>query len=337
MHIRLFAFFTALIFSFSAIAGGHIAVANRGIGSVSIIDTQLDVIERTLTLPQSENPAEPMYVTYKENRLYVGDRANNRVVVYDSFGFNLLAEIPAGQGVFHMWAADSAQRLLVVNDLDNTVTVIDTNTLEAIATITMPDDLTLRNFKPHDIFVSDSGNSFFVSFIDGLPGNDYVVKYWLGRNTVTEVARSEVGGDPHLFIQKSQPYQILVATQDNDSVSALSINDLSLRYQIEVPNAHGIFALDRRLYLTNISDGGVAGLQTLDARRFRVIDEDDTLFATPHNISVTDDGSKIYVTHSGATQHKVSVFKTKQGRMLPEFVTELTVGFNPFGLAYIPH
>ena len=61
----------------------------------------------------------------------------------------------------------------------------------------------------------------------------------------------------------------------------------------------------------------------------------DAPFAVPHNIALTPDGSKLYVTHSGATADKVSVY-TVGADGVPVFSTDVTVGLNPFGLAWVP-
>jgi DNA-binding beta-propeller fold protein YncE len=321
--------------SYTDVDQGKIAVANRGAGSVSIIDAQSDIVINTLVLPAAALTPEPMYVVYKENRLYVGDRANNRIVVYDSFGLNLLKTIPTGKGVFHMWAAKKAQLLLVNNDIDNTVTVIDTNSLNAINTLNLPSDLLAQGFKPHDVFVTDNGKNAFVSLVDGHDGDDYVVKLSIRKNR--ELSRKEVGGDPHLFISPLKRNTLYVPSQESSEVLALNTRNLATRYQFDVPNAHGVYALGRRLYVTNIAEGGSHGLYTLDAKGRHIIDTDNTPYGAPHNITVTGNGQKIYVTHSGATQDKVSVYQTIPGRELPSYLGEITVQNNPFGLAYIPH
>ncbi len=321
--------------SYTEVDQGTVAVANRASGSVSIIDVQTDNVVNTLILPAAAQIPEPMYVVYKENRLYVGDRANNRIVVYDSFGFNLLKIIPTGSGVFHMWAAKEAQVLLVNNDIDKTVTVIDTNSLSAINTLSLPSDLLAEGFKPHDVFITNKGKNAFVSLVDGQDGNDYIVKLSIKRNK--ELSRKEVGGDPHLFISPLKRNTLYVPSQDSGEVLALNTRNLATRYQFDVPNAHGIYALGRRLYVTNIAEGGAHGLYTLDAKGKHIIDTDNTPYGAPHNITVTANGQKIYVTHSGATQDKVSVYQTIPGRQLPSYLGEITVQNNPFGLAYIPH
>jgi len=313
---------------------GRVAVADRASGSISIIDTQTDTLRRTVALPAGENPSEPMYVVYKENRLYVGDRANNRIVVFDSYGLNVLKSISAGNGVFHMWAAKNRQLLLVNNDVDNTVTVIDTNTLSVLNTLAIPYDLVAMGYKPHDIFVSHNGKAAFVSLVDGQSGDDYVIK--LSIKDGKELRRTMVGGDPHLFIAPSHKNTLYVASQNSGSVAALNANTLVQRHQFEVPNAHGIFAHGRQLYVTNIAEGGVQGIYAIDGKKKRVIGTEGSPYAVPHNLVVTNNGQKIYVTHSGGNQNKVSVYLVKPGKQ-PRYSSEITVSFNPFGLAYIPH
>ncbi|MBV7315681.1 YncE family protein [Shewanella sp. NIFS-20-20] len=316
---------------------GHIAVANRQAGTVSIIDVSQDQVIRTLELTGGELTAEPMYVVYKDNRLYVGDRANHRVVVFDSFGFNQLASISTGRGVFHMWAAANSQKLLVNNDIDNTFTIIDTNQLVPTMTVSIPDDLVDAGFKPHDIVVSDDGEQWYVSLVDGVPGNDYVLQYQNNNNYPSLTGRLEVGGDPHLFLSPVRRHELWVASQDASSLTRVNLSHFRAIRTKSIANAHGIYGVGSRLYVTNIADGGSSALNTLDARRFRLIDSDDTPQPVPHNISVTDDGQKIYITHSGSTQNTVSVFTTHTQRGLPEYLTEISVGANPFGLAFIPH
>jgi DNA-binding beta-propeller fold protein YncE len=64
---------------------GSIVVANRGCGTISVIDAAGDDVVRTAPLPHGRAPAEPMYVAADpvSERFFVGDRANDRVVAYD--------------------------------------------------------------------------------------------------------------------------------------------------------------------------------------------------------------------------------------------------------------
>jgi YVTN family beta-propeller protein len=130
LFIVLFSALAALLLiSGSALAqgasphGGKVVVANRNSGSISVIDTATDTVLDTITLPGS-NPAEPMYVVYSKfgDRVFVGDRANDQVVVFDADDFSVVGTVPTGSGVFHMWADSRGRQLWVNNDVDNTAT-----------------------------------------------------------------------------------------------------------------------------------------------------------------------------------------------------------------------
>ena len=55
----------------------------------------------------------------------------------------------------------------------------------------------------------------------------------------------------------------------------------------------------------------------------------------PHNIALTPDGRTLYLTHSGMN-NVVSVYTMSRRNPVPTFATTVTVGNNPFGLAYVP-
>lgn len=290
---------------------GSVVVANRASGSISIINSSDNIIKRTISLPQAENPSQPMYVVYKNGRIFVGDRGNNRVVVFDSASYALITSIPAGAGVFHMWASQFTGKLMVNNDIDNSVTVIDTYSLTVDHTFSIPSDLVAMGFKPHDIFVSANGRSVFISLVDGVAGNDYVIK--VRSSDYKEVARQEVGGDPHLFISSANPSQLFVPSQDSGALNILNEKNLKVSKTIPLAGAHGIFSIGSRLYVTNIPNGGIDGVYTFDLDKKAQMDSVNLSFAVPHNIAVSDDGRKIYVTHSGASSNKVSVLVTRPG------------------------
>ena len=87
-------------------------------------------------------------------------------------------------------------------------------------------------------------------------------------------------------------------------------------------------------YTTNITGGE---LVTIDTRSNEVLGAPlATAYQTPHNIALTPKGDKIYVTHSGATAGKVTVYSASTEIPLPAAMGEVTVGLNPFGLAYVP-
>ena len=140
-------------------SAGNIVVTNRSSGSISVIDTKIDEVTGTYQLPAGPNNPEPMYVVFdkRSQRAFVGDRANNQVVVFRATDFSVETTIPVGQGVFHMWADKLGKQLWVNNDIDNTTSVIDLGSLQVIATVPTPADLVSMGGKPHDVFLGPFG------------------------------------------------------------------------------------------------------------------------------------------------------------------------------------
>lgn len=321
----------------SAFAHGKIVVANRASRSLSVIAVKTDMVIGTYPLPDS---GEPMYVVSlpRRNRVFVGDRANNRVVVFNRRNFSVETTVPAGGGVFHMWADPTERQLWVVNDADKTLTVIDTKTLAVITTIPTPADLVAAGGRPHDVILDPVSRFAYITMI-GLPGPDVVVQY--STATFSEVGRTEVGEDPHLSLVR-QTHLLYVPCQNTGNVFVLDRDTLApVVPPLVIPGAHGagMARNGKRFYTTNISGGGVGGLVAIDTNTNVVLGATDTgnpPIPTPHNIALTPNGEKLYVTHSGATANQVTVYRATQDDAVPVFVGAIAVGLNPFGLAYVP-
>ncbi len=318
---------------------GKIVVANRNSGTISIIDSGSDQIIDTVTLPVDvnyPNAPEPMYVvnTPASNRVWVGDRANNRVVVFDGNSFAAETSVPAGVGVFHMWADQAGRQLWVVNDVDNTVTVIDPQSLAIIDTVDMPTDLINDGAKPHDVMLDSQGTNAYVTFLNTSDiDNDTVVQF----ETVTfqEINRTDVGEDPHISFNRKNT-QLYMPCQGSDEIYILNAEDLSLFDTIPFPGTHGaITSTDsKRFYTTNISGSGLEAVAAINTTTDMVIGSADSPDSVPHNLALTPNGKKLYVTHSGAANNTVSVYKTVRNDN-PEFLQTIVVGDNPFGLAHV--
>lgn len=308
-----------------------LVVANRGSGSVSVINTRSDVVDKTVMLPDN---AEPMYVIPQRfsKRIFVGDRANDRLLVLDDRDFSVETAVDVGQGVFHMWSDYFGKQLWVVNDIDKTVSVINTRSLETLATIPIPQDLADLNGKPHDVIVSPAGFLAYVTIIGVAGANDYVVQYY--TPTFTEIGRAAVGKDAHLSLQFFDD-NLFVPCQNSNAVFVINRFSMDIVNTIDVPAAHGagMPVFGGRFYTTNIVGGGTDGIFVIDINSQEVLGSADVPFPIPHNLSVNLNGSKIYLTHSGGTADKVSVYKTSRHSGVPEFVTDITVGLNPFGLS----
>jgi YVTN family beta-propeller protein len=318
--------------------GGKVVVANRASGTLSVISVQSDDVSATIDLPVGDGPPEPMYVYYTPimNRVFVGDRANDRVIAYDANTFEVDGIVPAGAGVFHMWGGTSTGQLWVNNDVEKTTSVIDMRTLEVLATVPTPADLVAAGGKPHDVILSPDGFFAYVTVLGVAGANDYVVQYFTFMPE-QEIGRAAVGKDPHVSATQRNPW-LFVPCQNSDAVYVLDRFSLGEVEIIDVPGTHGagMPRHGRYFYTTNLPGGGADALYVIDTKTLAVVgDPVETPYAVPHNIALTPSGRKLYVTHSGPND-KVTVYEASIMQPVPEYVGEITVGANPFGLAYVP-
>lgn len=336
-------FMLALLFALpvGAINGGHgprgkVVVANRASGTISVIDARTDSLIGTYNLPAGDAEPEPMYVTYSKRggHVFVGDRANNRVVVFDKSDFSVVTTIDAGNGVFHMWSDSRGRQLWVNNDIDNTSTVISPRTLSVITTVDMPADLVAEGYKPHDVILSPRGHLAYVTMVGGAADHDYLVQF--STHTFTELNRAEVGKDPHVSLN-SRSKLIYVPAQNSNVVSVFNRFTLELVTELTVPGAHGaaMSPNGKVFYTTNLPDGGTDGLFAIDTKTNTVLGSADTPYAVPHNVVVSKN-NKLFLTHSGGTSDKVTIYEVSTHDPVPTLIGEVTVGLNPFGLAYVP-
>ncbi len=297
-------------------------IANRASGTISVINSDDNTIEGTYPMPSG---GQPMYVVYNSsnNTVLVGDY-NGSVAAFDGTTFAPAGSATAGNGVFHMWLSPDNQQLWVNNELDNTISVINPNTLATITTFPIPSDLLAISYKPHDVIVSPDNSAAFVTMLGGAGG--YVIKY--STTTFTETARAFVGDDPHVSLTPAND-KLYVASQGSGELAVLNRSDLSVVTILNIPNAHGLGMNQAGtfLYVGNISGGET---YTVDLATNTLVGSPVSApFAAPHNYSVTGGDSQLFLTHSGATNDKVSIYTLSP---TPTLVTSLTVGNNPFGL-----
>ena len=316
--------------------GGKVVVADRGSGTISIISSTTYSVA-SVALPAGDAQPEPMYVFYapSQQRGFVGDRANDRVVAFNARNFAVDGIAAAGAGVFHMWGSRATGELWVNNDIDNTTSVIDMRTLETVATIATPADLVALGGKPHDVIVDANGFFAYITVIGVAGADDRLVQ--VDARSYEIVAVINVGDDPHVSLANGNPY-LYVPAQGSDEVNVFDRATLDPITDISIPGAHGagMSVNGRYLYTTNLPGGGPDALWVIDTKANVVVGAPvATPYPVPHNIALTPNGKRIFVTHSGPND-KVSIFTTKGGSPMPVLDEVVTVGSNPFGLAYVP-
>jgi len=324
------------LFSASKLDGecipGAIVVANRNSGSITIISTN-DGQQLDLQMPSSGSGGipQPMYVQYAREKVYVGCRTNSEVVVFDARTYKVINRVPAGEGVFHMWT--DGNRLWVVNDVDNSITVIDTEQDKAIKNIDLSAYLAGSEDKPHDIVATPAGDAVYVSLVEGT-----ILKIDPSTFEVVSERTQNIGSDPHLAVTFAID-MILVPQQDSGMLSFLSQSDLSVAGEIMIPNAHGIGVSPngRFAYVTDIgASAGEGAIYTVDTKELKLVGGAPvaTGASVPHNVVVTSD-NRLFITHSGPNGMEVTEHQTGPDGIPTTVTNTYTVGTNPFGIGYV--
>jgi len=198
----------------------------------------------------------------------------------------------------------------------------------------MPADLVAAGFIPHDVILDPGGNFAYVTMLGGDSETDFLIQF--STATFMEVNRVAVGKDPHVSLTRRNKL-IYVPAQNSNVVSLFNRETLQPVTDISVPGAHGagMSPNGEVFYTTNLPGGGIDGIFAIDTHTNAVIGSADTPYAVPHNVVVTKN-DKLFLTHSGPTSDKVTIYAVSSADPLPDFIGEVTVGLNPFGLVYIP-
>ncbi len=297
-----------------------VAVANRVSGDVSFVDATTNQVLETLAIANGE----PMYVVYvpSKDKLYVGDRAQNRVHVIDPTTRTVETSITVGNGVFHMWADGQGNQLWVNNDIDETTSVIDLSNNTVVQTISL-------GSKPHDVFVNTGATQAYVSIFSSEASEPDSV-FAFSTSTYERTHAQAVGKDPHLF-HLGTSNKLFVPCQSG-LLFTLNGTDLSEMTTTIIEGSHGIFASPNQnhVFVANISGGQLISVNVSDSSV-----QGSPLAAqeaTPHNLTVNEAGDKLFVSHSGPTANKLSRYSISGGTLSADGI--VTIGTNPFGLAY---
>lgn len=299
-----------------------VAVANRGDGSVSFIDANTNALKATVAIPGSQ----PMYIVYVQanDKLYVGDRTGKKVHILNPNTRVVEQSINVGDGVFHMWADGQGKQLWVNNDIDNTISVIDLKSNTVIQTINV-------DMKPHDVFLTSDGAKAYVSVLNTKPEMPDKI-YMYSTTSFIKTAEANVGKDPHLFHLPGSN-KLFVPCQSGQ-VYMLNGTDLNVISNVSLTGAHGLFPSpdQRTLFVSNITGGQLYAINTENnSQKGSTV---SSLLATPHNIVVNETGTKMFVTHSGASANMLSTYSINNTGIAIAGDAVITTSTNPFGLAY---
>ena len=341
--------------------GGHVAIANRNAGTISLVNPRTLETAASFTLPDN---GEPMYFAYDIFRsfLWVGDRANSRIVVMKLRG-NRIKLLPPGkkrflplaEGTFHTMptqvnvdGSDSVESMrrpitCTTNDIDDVTIIHDVRSRKKLATIPLPEDIKRLGGKPHD--TTNNGRYGVVTYIENSDGNGYVATYECGFPNCLKRRRGwrlvkllKTAQDPHVAVRDDT--NMVIAAQGGE-VLFVTLPDMRVLSRDEQPSPHGVIISynSKYLYVTNIAGMGKDAIVTYDMQAGKRADCDivDTTNPTPHNPAVSLDGKRLFITHSGPESSVNSAFDIDQnGCPIAGSEKVFTTGLNPFGLTVIP-
>jgi DNA-binding beta-propeller fold protein YncE len=245
--------------------------------------------------------------------------------------------IPAGDGVFHMWGSHTTNRLWVVNDTPKAISVIDMTTNTNIGSRPTPNDVGPNAF-PHDIVVEPDGSAAYVGiFSTDNPTEDIVVKYGNGTG-FPELDRGATGNQPHVgFTPDNNVLYALAQTSNRTDVLSRATLD-PVGPSIAMNAAHGVSPSEDgdTMYMTSFPGNGIDGLHVVDPITNTLINSVDAP-TSPHNIITSPDDTRLYITHSGAASTVVSIFDISGvNRTNPVLLTTVNAGLNPFAIFSVP-
>jgi DNA-binding beta-propeller fold protein YncE len=312
----------------------EVLIANRTAGTLSVINIRTKELS-TFLLPVGDSQPEPMYLVYSpaNNLVYVGDRGNNRLIVYKAKEYSEpIGFVPVGAGVFHIWGERAHNQLWVNNDLDHTISIVDMIESKVIETISIP--TSLQTGKLHDIIV-DPNAPFAYASVLGVDDGAFDVILKFSTETFEEVDRLVVGDHTH-FTLSDRNNLLYAPSETDDSVVVLDRDTLDIVSTLPVANTHGaaLSADAKTFFTTNFLAGGVGGLISIDADTNTINSVVDTPFSVPHNIVISPDQTELYLTHSGKSNTMVTIWDISDHKA-PVLMQSIETGVNPFGIVVV--
>jgi YVTN family beta-propeller protein len=262
-------------------------VANRGAGTVTVVDTNLDKV--SATIPVAAGP--PFYVAFTPDgsRAYVSvyneDRTVNKVAVLDARTTREIRSLDVDKAPYALTVTPDQKYVFVPSHDTARIDVIDTGMDAVVRKIEVP-------HNPHAIKFSPDGRHAYVANHES---NLVSVVDVEAGNVVNTIA---VGTSPHSLALSPDGSQLAVACYDSSDVYFVDVASSGIIGTVPV----GTHPQD----IEYSADGGYVYTANVDANSVSVVDvAHRTVTATipttqPTSIAVAPDGRKAYVTNLSA-------------------------------------
>lgn len=113
-------------------------------------------------------------------------------------------------------------------------------------------------------------------------------------------------------------------------------NTLTINHELDVAGAHGIWGNEQEnfLYVGDITSNGADAIYTIDIETFEITAVSDAVLPASHNLMVSIDNSKLFVTHSGGAGLYTSIYDLDD-EGVPHNGRFVETGATPFGIMLI--
>jgi gliding motility-associated-like protein len=228
---------------------------------------------------------------------YISSALDNTISVLDPTGGQIVKTIPVGLYPYGVVVSPNGTRVYVSNILDKSMSVISTITNEVIATIPVGD-------HPLGISVSPDGNRVYVANEES---NSVSV---INASTNSVMATIPVGLYPTFTLISPDGSKLYVGNQNSETISVFNTVNNALVTNIPTagrePSQMAISPDGALLYAVTMGTSDNA-LLVVNTATYGIV-QSVLLGRNPHGITITPDGSKVYVANTAG--NNVSVINT---------------------------
>jgi YVTN family beta-propeller protein len=286
-------------------------VANHSDNTVSVIDTNTDLVIKTVSVGTG-----PWGVAVNQagTFVYVSNNTSNNVSVISTSTNAVTATIPVGAEPYGVAFSLDGKTAYVANHGSNTVSVINTGTKTVKATITVGTNPFGTAVTPTGtfVYVTNSGSGS-VSVISTL--TDKVVATITGLNSPTSVVISPDGSTAYVPNKGSNTVSV-IRTADNSIVNTISLSTDPYRAAVSP---------DGRWVYVALYGGGTGDSVALIDTSTQTIVKTVVVGTAPTDVAFSGDSSGAGVINSGS--NNVSVINTGSQTV----TNTIAVGMAPMG------
>ena len=297
------------------VASSFAYIANYNSNTVSVINTATNTVVSTITAGLGTS-LWATSVSPDGSRVYVTGLASNTVSVINTATNTVVATIPVSSP-YGISVSPDGSKVYVTNNSSNTVSVINTSTNTVVATIGV-------GTNPYGVWTSPVGSNVYVANYGGTVSV-------INATTNTVVATIATGSTPFYIAVSPDGSRVYVSNSGSHTISVINTTTNAVIATIPIGGSSGsanglIVSPDGSRLYADFDNGGLGGSLSVINTTTNTIVTTLTLGYDPSGVSVSPDGSLVYVTVRGS--NFVSVINTATNAV----ITTVNVGSGPLSV-----